>query len=323
MAEKKTAQLLPAYLIVGADELMRKRAVTRLKGYVDESLAAFNLDERTASADMDPTDLVASLNTMPMGSPVRLVIVSGADKLPKAVSEALVSYLGNPNPSCTLALVADALAKNTRLYKAVKKVGDKAVIECVPKKRYELPEHVQKMARPLGITIAHDAAAELVSRVGESTVMLETQLRTLAGICRDAGHITVEDVERHVARVAEVKPWDFLDALSERDLNRSLGFYRLLRSGSALGLLSLVTTRIRELTCARSLVARGDARGIASALGKQEWQVKNYARWVRRFGDGELEGLLSLCAECERGLKSGADQDAVMLKLVLAMCGRA
>lgn len=323
MADHKATKLLPAYLIVGADELMRKRAVTRLKGYVDESLAAFNLDERTSSADMEPTDLIASLNTMPMGSPVRLVIVNAADKLPKPVSEAIITYLADPNPGCTLALVADALAKNTRLYKAVKKVGDKAVIECVPKKRYELPEHVQKMARPFGITIARDAAAELVSRVGESTVMLETQLRTLAGICRDAGHITVEDVTRHVARVAEVKPWDFLDAISERDLERSLDYYRLLRSGSALGLLSLVTTRVRELVCARSLVARGDARGIAGALGKQEWQVKNYARWVRRFGDGELEALLGRCAECERGLKSGADQDATMLGLILSMCGRA
>ena len=320
MADRKTTQLLPAYLIVGGDELMRKRAITRLKAYVDEGLAAFNLDERTASADMEPTDLVASLNTMPLGSPVRLVIVSGADKLPKAVAEALITYLADPNPSCTLALVADALAKNTRLYKAVKKVGDKAVVECVPKKRYELPEHVQKMARPFGVTISRDAAVELVSRVGESTVMLDTQLRTLAGICRDAGHITVEDVERHVARVAEVKPWDFLDALSERDLRRSVDYYRLLRTGSALGLLSLVTTRVRELVCARSLVARGDARGIAAALGKQEWQVKNYARWVRRFGDGELEGFLSACAACESGLKGGADQDATMLPLIVAIC---
>ena len=322
MAERKVAQLLPAYLIVGADELMRKRAVTRLKGYVDEALAAFNLDERTASADMDPQELVASLNTMPLGSTVRLVVVNAADKLPKPVSEAIVTYLADPNPGCTLALVADALAKNTRLYKAVKKVGDKAVIECAPKKRYELPEHVQKMARPLGITIARDAAAELVSRVGESTVMLETQLKTLAGICRDAGHITVEDVERHVARTAEVKPWDFLDAVSERDAKRSLEYYKLLRSGSALGLLTLITTRVRELVCARSLVARGDARGIAAALGKQEWQVKNYARWVRRFGDGELEGLLARCAKCERGLKSGADADGAMLGLILALCGQ-
>ena len=321
MAERKATKLLPAYLIVGGDELMRKRAITRLKGYVDEGLAAFNLDERTASADMEPADLIGSLNTMPMGSPVRLVIVHGADKLPKPVSTAVISYLGDPNPGCTLALIAESLAKNTLLYKAVAKVGDKAVISCVPKKRYELPDHVQKMARQLGVTIAHDAAEELVSRVGESTVMLETQLKTLAGICRDAGHVTLEDVERHVARVAEVKPWDFLDALSNRDARRSLDLYKLLRGGSALGLLSLVTTRIRELVCARSLVARGDARGISAALGKQEWQVKNHARWVRRFGDGELEALLETCATCERGLKMGADQDATMLSLILAMCG--
>ena len=39
-----------------------------------------------------------------------------ADKLKKADAEQLVSYLGSPNGSTVLALVAEKLAKNTRLY---------------------------------------------------------------------------------------------------------------------------------------------------------------------------------------------------------------
>ena len=40
----KTAKLLPAYLVVGADELKRKSAITRLKGYFYEFVCALFME---------------------------------------------------------------------------------------------------------------------------------------------------------------------------------------------------------------------------------------------------------------------------------------
>lgn len=320
MAEKPA--LLPAYLIVGPDELKRKQAVARLRSRVDGPLAAFNLEELVASGDMDPIEVLASLNTLPMGGERRVVVIEAAEKLPKPVSEAIVDYLASPNESCTLALVAGTLAKTTRLYKAVAKVGPRSVIECAAKKGRDLPPYVQKLASAHGVSITADAARELVARVGESTTMLDTQLATLAALLGGTGSISREFVEANVARVAEVKPWEFLDVLSSRDARRSLALYRLL-DGSALGLLSLVTGRLRELVCARSLAARGDAGALAGELGKQAWQVRNHLRWARTFAGGELEALLAACAGAERALKSGADADEVMVRLIARVCGAA
>lgn len=317
MADKPA--LLPAYLIVGPDELKRKQAVARLRSRVDGPFAAFNLEELVASADLDPVGVLASLNTMPMGGERRVVVIESADKLPKAVSEAIVGYLANPNESCTLALVATTLAKTTRLYKAVAKVGAKAVIECAAKKARDLPPYVQKLASAHGVTMDADAARELVSRVGDSTTMLDTQVATLAALLGGSGCVTRAFVEENVARVAEVKPWDFLDRVSERDAHRSLALLRLLE-GSPLGLLSLVTSRLRELLCARCLAERGQAHAVASELRKADWQVRNHVRWARGFGDGELERLLVECCRVERALKSGADADTEMTRLVVRIC---
>lgn len=312
--------LLPAYLIVGPDELKRKQALARLRARVDGPFSAFNLEELTASGDMDDVSVLASLNTLPMGGDRRVVVIESVEKLPKAVSEAIVGYLANPNESCTLALVATTLAKTTRLYKAVAKVGPRTVIECAAKKGRDLPPYVQKLASAHGVQIAADAARELVARVGESTTMLDTQLASLAALLGGAGTITRPFVEANVARVAEVKPWEFLDRLSERDAHRALALHRLL-DGSALGLLSLVTGRLRELVCARSLDARGQAQAVASELKKQDWQVRNYVRWSRGFAPGELERLLGECAAAERALKSGADEGSVMVRLISHVCG--
>ena len=53
----------------------------------------------------------------------------------------------------------------------------------------------------------------------------------------------------------------------------------------------------------------------------QEGEVKNYVRWSRAFGDGELESLLDACAGAERALKSGADEQAEMVRLITRVCG--
>lgn len=317
MADKPA--LLPAYLIVGPDELKRKQAVTRLKARVDGPFSAFNLEELVASGDLEPVGVLASLNTLPMGGDRRVVVIENAEKLPKAVSEALVTYLANPNESCTLALVAGTLAKTTRLYKAVAKIGPKSVIECAAKKGRDLPPYVQKLAQAHGVSIAQDAAVELVARAGESTTMLDTQIATLAALLGGVGTITRPFVEKNVARVAEVKPWEFLDRLSGRDAHRALALYHLL-DGSELGLLSLIVGRLRELVCARSLDARGQAHALASELKKQDWQVRNHVRWARAFSDGELEDLLGTCASAERALKSGDDADTVMVRLIARIC---
>ena len=310
------AKLLPAYLVVGEDELKRNTAVERLKGRLEEGFVAFNLDELTASPDLDPTAVAISLNTVPFGSGFRLVLIHDANKLAKAVSETIVSYLENPNPGCVLCLVASSLAKNTRLYRAVNGVGKQAVIDCTPPKAYKLPDYVMRHARALRIDIDAAAAAELVSRVGDNTTMIDRQLVTLGELC-SGRCVRVEDVETYVARTAEVKPWECLDKAVAGDARRALELYRNMKNASEVVLTSLLTRKLREVICARAFIDRGRANGVLEELGRPEWQLRNSMQSARRYTMERLEACLMACAECELGLKSGADPETTFLKLLL------
>lgn len=234
-----------------------------------------------------------------------------------------MTYLKDPNPTTVLCLVAESLSKATRLYKAVAQVGKSSVVNCSPKKRWELPALVTKMAASRGIRMDQAAATELVARVGESTKLLDAQLDVLAQLYRDRGVVGREDVELHVSRTAEVKPWDFLDALSARDAGRALELYGLMaeQGTSEIMLCALVAGRLRDLLCAHSLAARGAAGSLAGELGKPQFQVKNLPQWSRRFGAGELEHALVACARCDRSLKSGANAQVELTALVLGICG--
>ena len=313
------ADLLPAYLIVGADELKRDAAVRRLRSRVPADMADFNLDEFDGASLEEPGQLISSAQTMPFCADFRLVIVNGAGELAKPVSEAVVSYLADPNPQCVLCLVAEKLAKNTRLYKAVAKVGPHSVIDCAPLKRWELPPYVVKLAQKRGLSMDNAAAQELVERVGESTVALDNQIATLAQLVGDAGRITLADVEVNVAQVAEVSPWAFADAVCERNAPRAMEMLNLMKAPSLVFLHSVLVGRLRELICAKSLDARGAASGLARELGRQSWQVKNHVRWSRAFGEEELVELLGQAAVCERALKGSQDSEAAFARFVLAM----
>lgn len=313
------ADLLPAYLIVGADELKRDAAVRRLRSRVPADMADFNLDELDGASLQEPGQLISSAQTMPFCADFRLVIVNGAGELAKPVSEAVVSYLADPNPQCVLCLVAEKLAKNTRLYKAVAKVGPHSVIDCAPLKRWELPPYVVKLAQKRGLSMDNAAAQELVERVGESTVALDNQIATLAQLVGDAGRITLADVEANVAQIAEVSPWAFADAVCERNAPRAMEMLNLMKAPSLVFLHSVLVGRLRELICAKSLDARGAASGLARELGRQSWQVKNHVRWSRAFGEEELVELLGQAAVCERALKGSQDSEAAFARFVLAM----
>ncbi|MDM8299772.1 DNA polymerase III subunit delta [Collinsella tanakaei] len=314
------SKLLPAYLIVGADEYKRSRAVERMKARLAASgMADFNLDERDMTKDQAIDDIVASLNTFPMGAEFRLVILDGCDRLSKAVSEPIVAYLANPAPTTVCLIVANTLAKNTRLYKAVAKIDAHAVVDCAAKKAWEMPKQVVSMARAHGKTMGLPAAEELVSRAGESSRMLDNELIRLAQMV-EGPEITREDVERLVMRTAEVKPWDLLNAVAARDLERSLELLALQPDRSEVRIFSLLVGRVRELIVARALDARGAGRELAATLGCQPWQVKNHLTWARRWKTSELIDALREAVDVELALKGSRDSALALRLWIVRMC---
>lgn len=314
--------LLSAYLAVGPDEVKRDAAVARLKRRLEQTgLADFNLDERDMTRDQDLDSLVASLNTFPLGADFRLVILSGCDKLPEPVRTALVSYLEDPAPATVVLLTATTLAKSTKLYKAIAALGKQAIIDCAAKKGRDLPILVQGMARRHGRELSLDAAEELIARAGENTRMIDNELKKLAAMIPTA-RIERSDIERLVMRTAEVKPWDFLNAVAARDTARALELYRLQPPRSEMRLYALTVTRLRELISAKALDARGQGRELAQTLGLQGWQVRNHLTWARRFTMEELVAALERAVEVEQALKGSHDSVVAFTSWVIEITAR-
>lgn len=312
---------LPAYLIVGADELKREfvidRLMTRMAKLGDLD---FNKDVYEGGA-VSADELIGACNTLPFMSEKRLVLVNDAEKLKKPVQEALITYLESPSDTTILVLVAEAIKKNTRLYKSIAKIDAKAVIDCAPVSARDLPMQVERFAQSRGVNITRDAAMELIALIGESTVHLDNEIAKMAIALGQGSTIGVDEVHNYVARVTEPKPWHLTDALAARDARACATLLSRMNVEAPFGLLTMCVNKVRDLLIAKDYQGRGVA-ALASALGKPDWQVKNYPRWADGFSEHELEEACVSAADCELAMKSGAEQFATFERWVLDVCLR-
>lgn len=311
-----------AYLVVGNDELKAETVIKRLwKRLKQEGDVDFNSQILDGSANIDIQVLLDTLNTPPLASPFRVLVIKGIDKASKMLVEALTDYLAAPMPSTVLVLTAEKLNVQSRLYKAVKAIDAKAVIDASSKKRSELPAMIRELAGSYHINLSYEGAAKLAELVGNSTVALNNEVKKLASYVLALGrsNANLDDVMMVVARSNQPSPWDFVDAFSRRDLVESFEILRMLSSESPVGLLYLCVIRLRELLQYVSLVAVGE-RNLPKALGKPEWQTKRLATLATRFEASELRELLALAARADANMKSGQDAQMVLEDFILACC---
>ena len=317
------ARFLPAYLANGEDTLKRERVAERLRQRIatlgDLAFNSEDFDGETARG----ADIVAACNTLPFMSEVRLVTVKNADKLRKADSEEIVAYLASPADTAVLAMYAQGLAKNTRLYKAIAAFGKGAIIDCGSISKRDLPGHVAQMAKVHGITMRSDALSLLIDLVGEDTVRLDAELKKLSLSHGGPGSVTTDEVNRLVGRTTEAKPWEFVDAFSERDAAKCLRLRARMESTTPYALLAMCISRIRELAIVRGLIGRNQLGQVSKFVKGPTWKVeKFFPRYARNYRSDELRQALRTARDAERAMKSGSDPESTFENWYLSVVAR-
>lgn len=319
---KELADYKPAYLIYGEQDLLLAQALDQLKRNVGQVADLdFNMETFDGeSADAD--QIVSACNTLPFASERRLVVVRNADKLAKDGTDALVAYLADPAPTTILALVAKKIAKNTRLYKSVEKIG--GLLARAAPTAAEYPRRVQDMFARKGKSVSLDGAVLLVNAVGKDLRRLSVEVDKAVAYAGSRLELSEADIEEVTSTTAKASVFEFGTALANRDCAGALRLIdRLVGDGeSVFGLHALALRQVRDLIVARTLADRGSASPgeLARALGKQDWQVKHLARQARGFSAGELVDAVRAAAEAEVQMKTSRDSRLALERWIVGVC---
>ncbi|MBY0401180.1 DNA polymerase III subunit delta, partial [Myxococcota bacterium] len=219
-SELEKGTIRPAYLVAGAEALLRDAALEALEARVlADGPRDFNFD-RLETDSASPSRLEEALGILPLMARRRLVVLresegrgAGLDESWGRAIEAALAAKGAGETS-VLVVVARKVDRRSRWVKAFRDPA--AEIECeAPKAGRELEAFLDREARRIGIDLTADAAELLCERIGPNLMLMRQELEKLLLYVGDAGRADRAAVALMVANVAEESIWDLTDAIGQ------------------------------------------------------------------------------------------------------------
>jgi DNA polymerase-3 subunit delta len=243
-------QVAPVALLHGPEPFLIEEALAVLTRVVcpDSGLLVMSrevLEAREAGAE----GIVRAAETLPWGTPRRLVVARGVEGLSSKQAEPLIEYVRAPNPSTVLALtVPQPLASSHWLLKAVPTGG---AVEIPQLTGRALVGWLRARASADGLELEEEAAQLLVALVGDDPAALagEVGKAALAGgpENRRVGAVEVRAV---VGEHRSHEVFELTRAVEQRDGAAALCLLeRLLGAGEEpLRLLAILAAQARRAT---------------------------------------------------------------------------
>ena len=304
--EKKIrSRQMPIYFFYGEEEFLLQEALAVFESAVlDEGTRDFNFDSFYAK-ETPTSQILDVIETLPMMSPRRLVVVKGIEKWNEADWDVFEPYLRNPADSSVVVLTAKSIDKRKKNHKLLLEKADAMEF----KKPYDnqVAGWVQYIAKKNVIDIETDAISLLHQFVGNNLMEIESELIKLSQFIGDRKTVVAKDVIEVVSKIKVQSVFDLARAIGEGDKARALlCLSQLLSYGqSEVGILALVSRHVRILKSVRKAQSEG-LRGaqMASKVGVSPYFLQEYEAQAREWSDKKIENTFKALVDTDRALKS-------------------
>ena len=237
LRELAAGELRPAYLLAGAEPLLRDDAWSALdRAVVGDAARDFNLD-RLEIGKVGAGRLEEVLGILPMMAPRRLVLVRELEGRGAKIDAAWASALEKALPrvaaegTSILVVVTAKIDKRQKWVKAFREPA--ARVDCdAPTRSRELGQFLTREAERQGVRLEVEAAELLAERVGPQLLLLRQEIEKAALLAGEGAPIERRHVEQSVASVAEEPVWDLTDAIGQGRADAIALLARMMNQGA-------------------------------------------------------------------------------------------
>ncbi len=335
-AQAKKGELLPVYLVVGEERLLRDEVVSALRdAAIGNGIAAFNEDKFTAG-ETSADKIFAAARTVPMMAPKRFVLVRSAErwdsggedgeaKSADSPLDIFAQYIDSPIDSTCVVVVAGKLDGRRKAVALAKKKN--ILVSCESLSDGELPGWIAQRAKEKGNPIDHDTAELLGQIGGPSLSYLSDALERLSLYVGPGAAITEAAVSECVARVRMGTTWTLVDHVGRRDLGAAMKTLADVYDprDRGLPLLGALAWSIRQLVRykAETNAGVGDFEAAKRAGAFQPQRARELASRTKPLTERQLEKWLIVLAETDLALKgSKRPPDAILEDMLTRLCAR-
>jgi DNA polymerase-3 subunit delta len=294
---------LRAALVFGPDAgLVQERAEKLMKSVVADLADPFNVADLSESTLLsDPARLADEAAAISMMGGRRVVRVRGAGNNLADLFEGFLE--GSPGDALVVVEAGD-LSKGTGLRKVFEGDDKAAAIACYADTARSLEDVVRDTLRTAGLTIAPDALADAVSRLGSDRGVTRRELEKLALYAQGQKSITLEDVRAAMGDEAEARTEEASDAAGSGDFARlDLALERLwVADTSVAQIIRGAMGHFQRLASVRESLNRGEPletvmrrlRPPVHFLREQSFKAQ-----ANRWNDERLADALDMLLEAE------------------------
>lgn len=328
----KAGDVAPVYYLTGDEDMLKDDLVSAiLDTVVDPTTRDFNLDVRSA-ADLDGEALWALVETPPMLSERRAVVVRGIDQWRKnaKVRDVLRQYLERPSPTTVLVLTQAAGEKPDPGITASSEHVDAAALGPQDAARW-----LTRRAQRAGLALEDEAAAHLLAAVGSDLTTLALEIEKLAAAAPPGGRADAGLVADLVGVRRGETVHDWSDAALRRDVVRAVSLIGPVLAQSGISAVQMVMTLGTGLTGVRLARALREGGTPGTRLRDALFGALKRARppRLRRWGDeaalwadaadrwtaSELDHALRAAYAADAALKSStvSDEQGILTTMLL------
>ena len=315
--ELASGRLRPAYLLAGAEALLRDdafRAIT--EAVLADGPREFNFD-RLDGATCTEAELLDAVRLLPVLAERRLVVLrepEGKGRRSKTLGDGIAAAVKEvrASPSAVLVVIAPTVDKRSKWVKAFKEPATLVVCD-PPKGLRAITAFLKQEAKRRGISLQPGAAEALAEAVGPQLLMLRQELEKAALHAGPGLPVRRSDVTAIVSDAAEQPIWDLTDAIGEgRTPDALMVLDRLLDSGAPPPvLLGSLAAHFRKLVRSSS----------GAPVAGHPFMVKKLESQAKRYTQRRLVACLRAIHEVDEVLKGQGSlpPDVALERLVLGL----
>ncbi|MBQ5950840.1 MAG: DNA polymerase III subunit delta [Lachnospiraceae bacterium] len=311
----RSGQLKKVYLLFGDEPFLIRSFKWQLKaaavGEDTMNLQVFS------GKKIDPQDVIAAADTMPMFADRRFVLVENSGWFKKE-GKAVADYLPEMPETTMLVFAETDVDKRSALYKQVANLGYAAEL------RKQTPATLETWAAGIlaksGKKITREAASDFVDRVGDDMFRLRNELDKLISYLGDREVVTREDLDAVCVPQVTGRVFDMVGAISRRDRRMAMELYAELLSlrEPPMRIISLIGRQYQQLLICMDEAGRtADPNQIAKVLGVKPFVVQKLRQVGRGYSRADLENALDACVRAETSIKNGNMRDRTAAELLI------
>ena len=315
-------QLYPLYLFHGDETFLIDEALRTIEEVaIGEGMKDFNLNT-FYGAEAEPASVRDAVETLPMMSPVRLVILKDAHELNEKDWDMLMPLIEEPVSTTAFILVASKIDKRKKPIKRFLEKG--VVVEFKRPYDNQIPDWIRSLSKKHGLRLDADGVDLFHQLVGSNLQDIDAELEKLAQYLGERKQASPDDILKTVSRVRIDSVFDLTDAIGNNDRARALDcLVNLLDNGqNEVGVLALISRHVRILKLVADGVREGlSGQRLSSRAGVSPYFLKSYVDQAKRWNDRKLECTFQALLDTDRALKSSPVASHIWLEnFVIQTC---